>query len=108
MWERSRLTEDPAIFGVGTNWSCSFRAFVVHLTGTPASQADLHRGGAGFIDYVVGSPQINDGSILTAAGSGYQIEYADGPVELFQKAFTNTILDRGVTRAFFESQHFRV
>src|SRR5207248_6460981 len=29
--QRGAVLEDPAVFGVGINWSCSFRAYVVNL-----------------------------------------------------------------------------
>lgn len=45
--QRGAIVEDPAIFGVGPGWSCSFRAFVLQLTGDPANVFRVHRGGAG-------------------------------------------------------------
>jgi RHS repeat-associated protein len=88
--QRGSVPEDPSSFGIGTNWSCSFRAFVVHLPGTTATQMELHRGGAGWIDYTIGTPNSMDGSVLTNVAGGWQIEYADGSVDKFGNAFIDS------------------
>ena len=41
--QRGQIPEDPTIFGLGANWSCSFRAFVLSLGGTPESLQRLTR-----------------------------------------------------------------
>jgi YD repeat-containing protein len=86
---RGAATEDPNIFGVGTNWSCSFRAYLVDLLSSQG-QIALHSGGAGYIGYTPGAPEPADGSILTplSPGPGYQIEHGDGSIETFGKQFT--------------------
>jgi YD repeat-containing protein len=86
--QRGVLTEDPTVFGVGNNWSCSFRAFVGNSSGAPGLLF-LHRGGAGYIYYTNDVTQARDGSILTAITNGYQIAYADGSTDLFQFPFVN-------------------
>ncbi len=91
--QRGAQTNDPAIFGVGNNWCCSFRAYLLDLTaGSPTGTAWLHRGGAGWITYSVGTAQYSDGSLLTTPDSGatYKIEYTDGSVDSFGHAFTNS------------------
>jgi hypothetical protein len=43
--QRGAIIEDPAIFGVGTNWSCSFRAFLCSVTAptyTPSCATTLY------------------------------------------------------------------
>src|ERR1700720_4228981 len=88
--QRGAALEDPTIFGVGTNWSCSFRSYVVDLTNVTSGLVRLHRGGAGWVNYVVGADQYSDGSVLTnASGGGYQITHYDGSIDLFQKSFVN-------------------
>ncbi len=90
--QRGAIPEDATIFGLGPNWSCSFRAFVLDLGGSP----DLlrsHRGGAGWITHTNGATQYRDGSILTSVTGGYQIEYASGAKDIFTHSFasgTNT------------------
>jgi RHS repeat-associated protein len=73
---------------VGTNWSCSFRSFVVDLGGTP-DRLQLHRGGAGWITYTNGTGQYQNGSFLTNVTGGYQIEYANGALEMFTNQFVS-------------------
>ena len=49
--QRGNVPAYPNIFGVGTNWSCSFRAYLVSLTNdvlTPTLMR-LHRGSAGWV-----------------------------------------------------------
>jgi RHS repeat-associated protein len=99
--QRGSVPEDPNVFGVGTNWSCTFRSFVVHLPGTPAKQMELHRGGAGWIDYVIGAPNSMDGSVLTSVAGGWQIEYADGSIDRFDSAF----IDSSGTISYHASSH---
>ncbi len=90
--QRGAIPEDPTIFGIGPNWSCSFRAFLLDLGGSP-DILRVHRGGAGWITYTNGAPQYRDGSILTSITGGYQIEYANGAKDVFGHSFvsgTNT------------------
>ncbi len=54
--QRGSVPEDPTIFGVGTNWSCSWRAFVLDLGGTP-DLLQVHKGGFGWITYPFSSSQ---------------------------------------------------
>jgi RHS repeat-associated protein len=82
--QRGAIIEDPAIFGVGTNWSCSFRAFL-YGDGT---NFRVHQGGAGWIDYAIDTSQYRDGSILSAVTGGYQIEYRNGSIDTFVHQFT--------------------
>lgn len=85
--QRGAITEDATIFSVGPNWSCSFRAFLVDMGG---GILRLHCGSAGLVDYTNGTPQYQDGSILTQlASGGYQIEYAGGAQETFTNMFTS-------------------
>jgi RHS repeat-associated protein len=79
--------DDSTVFGFGQNWSCSFRAYLVDLGGTP-HLLRLHRGGAGWIDYNLGQTQSRDGSIVTTITGGYQIEYRDGAKDVFTHAVT--------------------
>ena len=87
--QRGVLPEDPAVFGVGPNWSCAFRAFVGAISGTPGLFF-LHCGGAGYIYYTNGVTQARDGSILTTNANGCQIAYPDGSVNSFQLPFLNS------------------
>jgi RHS repeat-associated protein len=93
--QRGSVPEDPAVFGVGTNWSCSFRAYLVPAqsldpTSYGTNEMLLHKGGAGWILYAIGAPQFDDGSILTQTNGGYQIEYADGSTDVFERTFTSS------------------
>jgi len=91
--QRNLVPEKPAIFGVGTNWTPSCRAFLLDATAVQSGLFRLHRGGAGEVDdylnYYVGTPQFFDGSLLTTPDGGqtYQIEYADGAKDVFAKVF---------------------
>ena len=89
--QRGVVPENAAVFGVGPNWSGSFRAFLVDATSVQTGLFRLHRGGAGLIDYYVGAPQFRDGSVLTTPDSGqtYQIEYPNGAKDVFAKSFVN-------------------
>lgn len=97
--QRDTMAEDPAIFGVGTNWTASGRVFLLDKTGVQSGWLRLHRGGSGaidnYLDYYVGTPQFYNGSILTTPDSGltYQIEYADGSKDIFAKTFVNSTGD---------------
>jgi RHS repeat-associated protein len=93
--QRGAVVEDASVFGLGNNWSCSFRAYLADLGGTP-DHLRLHRGGAGFIDYTNGVAQYRDGSIVTSITGGYQIEYRDGAKD----TFTTSFLDNSVTYYF--------
>ncbi len=98
--QRGAVTEDPALFGVGKNWSCSLRAYVVPLS-TPSGAVLLHRGGAGWVRYITGQTQVRDGSLMTATAAGYEIEYSDGGKDTFTNSFTAS---SGVTYYFMTSQ----
>jgi YD repeat-containing protein len=85
--QRAAVTEDPNVFGVGTNWSCSFRAFIYEQD---ASHIYLHRGSAGLILYGTNSPQVWDGTIVKPlGGGGYEIEHSDGAVDKYTTSFTD-------------------
>ena len=84
--QRGGVDLGPAVFGVGTNWSCSFRACVVDLG---RGNIRAHRGGAGFLDYSIGTPQFYDGSMATNVSNGYQIEYMDGSKDVFTNVYTD-------------------
>ncbi|HEX5222240.1 MAG TPA: hypothetical protein VFZ59_21985 [Verrucomicrobiae bacterium] len=94
--QRDHKPVDPAIFGVGTNWTSSGRVFLVDATSVQSGLFRLHRGGAGelehYLDYYVGTPQFYDGSILSTPDGGqtYQIEYADGSKDIFAKTFVTS------------------
>jgi RHS repeat-associated protein len=79
--------QSTTVFGVGPNWSCSFRAFLLD-TGDGTTFA-LHRGGAGVLLYTVGAPGYDDGGVLSTpdGGATYQILFRDGAVWTFGKAF---------------------
>jgi hypothetical protein len=86
--QRGASVEDSSIFNVGANWSCSFRAYVIDIPGTP-DVVLLHRGGAGYIQYYPGTTQYRDGSILTSLTSGgYQIQYPNGAIDTFAYGYT--------------------
>jgi hypothetical protein len=87
--QRGAVTEDPAIFGVGPNWSCSFRSYLMQSAGDLPNVFHVHKLGAGWIDYDTTGIQPLDGSILTSTANGYEIEYADGSKESFAQPFTN-------------------
>jgi len=89
--QRADVLEDAVCFGVGTNWSCSFRAYVMNLTGTTAGLVRMHRGDAGFVDYFDGLPQFREGSIMHILNSGqtYELDWPNGARQIFQSAFTN-------------------
>lgn len=69
--QRGAILEDPKIFGLGPNWSCSFRSFLVDLTTNTPGLLRLHRGGAGWIDYTNTDAQYADGSILSGSAGNY-------------------------------------
>jgi YD repeat-containing protein len=96
--QRGAIHEDPAIFSVGPNWSCSFRAFLIDMGG---GFLRLHRGGAGFIEYTNGVPFYRDGSLLGSVSGGYQIQYRNGATNFFTKSFINT---NGLTCYFLTEQ----
>ena len=86
------LDTDPYVFGVGPNWSCSFRQFILAPNGT-GGDAYLHRGGVGFIDYLFTGAQQYDGSLIAAVSDGYAIESADGTIAHFATPCTNSAGD---------------
>lgn len=94
--QRDVVAEDPAVFGVGTNWSTSFRVYLLDATSVQSGLFRLHRGGPGLVDYYVdhyvGTPQFYDGSVLTTPDGGltYQIEHPDGAKDVFGKSFVNS------------------
>ena len=98
--QRGAAQEDSTVFGFGTGWSSSFRAFVVDLRGS-AGVYRVHRGSAGYVDYVPGAPQYRDGSIATSIGGGIQIEYRNGAKETFTNSFVNSA---GVTLYFLTTR----
>jgi RHS repeat-associated protein len=85
------VPEYTNIFGLGTNWSCSFRQYIYQEPSRP-DIAYLHKGGAGWITYPVGAAEVRDGSILTTLGGGtnYQIEHIDGSVDTYSTVTTNS------------------
>lgn len=84
--QRGSITEDAAIFGVGTNWTCSFRSFLTPLTNAPTVLL-LHEGGAGWVYYTNGVAQRRDGSLLSSTNGGYVITYRSGARDFFTKSF---------------------
>ncbi len=60
--QRDQMPVDPAIFGVGTNWTSSGRVFLLDANHIQSGLFRLHRGGAGelehYLDYYVGTPQF--------------------------------------------------
>jgi len=91
------LPEDTNIFSAGSGWSCSLRSFIAAPNWSSDGSALLHRGGAGWIPYNSGQPQVRDGSQIAAVTGGYQINYPDGRVDTFTEAFDD---DNG-TNAYF-------
>jgi RHS repeat-associated protein len=85
--QRGAIKEDPTIFGLGPNWSCSVRAFVVDLS-WEGGLMRLHKGSAGYIDYTNDVPQYLDGSVMSSISGGYQIGLPDGSTNTFTHAFT--------------------
>ncbi len=88
--QRGAVPDDPNVFGVGDNWTCSLRSYLADLGWATPGWMRLQKGGAGLIDYTNNVPQYRDGSILTGSGGTYQIEYASGAKDTFQKAYTNS------------------
>jgi YD repeat-containing protein len=84
--QRGAIHEDPAIFGVGSNWCSSFRAFIFDNDGGGISFG-FHHGGAGVVEYTVGVHQYDDYSLLTPVTGGYQIQYRDGAIDTFTEFF---------------------
>lgn len=87
--QRGAVREDSTVFGFGFGWSSSLRAYLADLSGSSGVYR-VHRGGAGYIDYVPGAPQYRDGSIATPIAGGFQIEYRDGSKEIFTNSFVNS------------------
>src|SRR6266567_3862687 len=83
--QRGAIIADPTIFGLGPNWCCSFRAFLLDLGGSP-DLLRVHRGGAGWITCTNGPTQYRDGSILISITGGYQIEYANHQPSRFARS----------------------
>src|ERR1041385_3123488 len=84
------VSGDPTIFGVGTNWSCSFRTYIYQYPGD-TTKAYLHKAGAAWVDYSFGSAQRRDGSIATTNGAGgYKLEHTDGSVDTYNTFFTTS------------------
>jgi RHS repeat-associated protein len=96
--QRGAAREDATVFGFSTGWSSSFRAYLVDLSGS-AGVYRVHRGDAGYIDYVPAVAQYLEGSIATPITGGYQIEYRDGSKE----TFTNSFVNSGGTTLYFLS-----
>ena len=80
--QRVSIGEDSIIFGVGTNWTCNLRQCIYGDPGN-TNVAYLHRGGAFWSTYSVGSGQARDGSLLTVVtpNASYKIEHRDGSVD---------------------------
>jgi len=94
--QRGCPPEPSAIFGVGTNWSLSFRTYLIAAGG---NKYRLHRGGAGFMDYELGTPHFDDGSLLTGT-NGLALERTDGARLSFATQFTFS----GITFYFLTTQ----
>jgi len=79
--------EESSYFSVGTNWSCSFRAYVIDLTG---GWVRMHRGGAGWVDYQDGVPQFRESSMvrIVSPAQTYERDHPDGARDIFQTPFT--------------------
>ena len=86
--QRGAVSEDP-IFGIGPNWSCSFRTYLMQSATDQPQVFHLHKLGAGWIDYSTTQIQPLDGSVPRSVQNGYEIEYADGSIESFAQPFTN-------------------
>ncbi|HEX5219408.1 MAG TPA: hypothetical protein VFZ59_07555 [Verrucomicrobiae bacterium] len=84
--QRGVVPEEDSYFSVGTNWSCSFRAYVFDHAGG----IRLHRNGAGFLDYADGVPHFRDGSVMRiqTPGASYVLERPNGAKDYFQSSFT--------------------
>jgi hypothetical protein len=87
--QRGSAEENTNWFSVGPAWTCSFRAYVIDLTAS-AGIVRYHRVGLGYLDYAPGVTQPLDGSILTSISGGFQIEYSNGSVDVFQKSYTDS------------------
>jgi YD repeat-containing protein len=86
--QRAFAQEYDQIFGLGSGWSCSYRAYLADLG---RGHIRAHRGGAGYLDYQLDSPQFRDGSIVSSIpGGGYEIEYPDGAKERFLVPFVTS------------------
>jgi len=84
--QRGAIAEDPAVFGVGTNWTCSFRSFLTPLTNNTTVLL-LHEGGAGWVYYTNSVAQRRDGSLLSSTNGGYVIYYRSGARDIFTHSY---------------------
>ena len=85
--QRGFIEEQPDVFGVGTNWTCSFRSFIV----VPNSSADpvvFHAVGTGVQVRRPNERFSWDNSWLIPTNSGYQVQYPDGSYQEYTTAFT--------------------
>jgi RHS repeat-associated protein len=88
--QRGAILEDPNVFGVGTNWSTSFRACIADLSYATTGLLRFHKGGGGWTDGFDGVGTFRGGEIPSNLGGGvYQIQYRDGSKDIFSKAYTN-------------------
>jgi len=95
--QRGNLPEQPDIFGVGPNWSCNFRAYMVEITNSGVAGLPgwirHHRGGAGFIDYNGTKQHWKLGSHASLIGDLNPvpcITYRNGTVDWFGRKFTRS------------------
>jgi YD repeat-containing protein len=89
--QRGPAPESLSTFGVGNNWSCSFRSYLIDTGGSP-DLLWLNRVGASYVEYTNGVMQYRDGSIATTISGGYQIVYADGATDTFTTSFVDPSL----------------
>jgi hypothetical protein len=113
--QRGAVGEDPYVFSFGKNWTCSFRAFV--CLNSEYSEPALHQVGAGLMSYdtVHETPNEDTAAVMTSGSTdiaihgstdtaygtdGFQVEYPDGRVEIYDYAFTNSA---GIVEYFLTS-----
>ena len=89
--QRGPAPESLYTFGLGPNWSCSFRSYVIDTGGSP-DLLWLNCAGASYVPYTNGVMQYRDGSIATSISGGYQIVYADGAKDTFTTSFLDLSL----------------
>jgi RHS repeat-associated protein len=87
--QRGAAPESSTVFGVGPNWSCSFRAYIVDAGGTP-DILQLESVGTAYVTYTNGIMQYRDGSIGSSIAGGYQFVEADGSVDTYNVTFVDS------------------
>ena len=90
--QRGSFEQDNKVFGIGANWSCSFRAFVCVKTNNQGVVGiRQHRGGAGLVGYVMNAHEYRTRRYPTLPNaSTCVIEKPDGAKEIYDFPYTNS------------------